>query len=70
MVKNKCASPGEYSRKFYTGEALLLTLLYKIFDTEGTPFVYLILPNGAPSTDLVWNYPSHLTANPLSFEYE
>ena len=62
--------PGGVLKKVLYGEALLLTLLYKILDAEGTPFVYLILPNGAPSTDLVWNYPSHLTANPLSFEYE
>ena len=30
-----------------------LTLLYTIFDTKGTPFVYLLLTNGAPFTYLV-----------------
>ena len=69
MVKNKCASPVEYSRKFYTGKLCSLPF-YTIFDSQGTPLVYLILTNGTPSTDLVWNSSSHLTANPLSFKYE
>ena len=30
-----------------------LTLLYTIFDTKGTPFVYLLLTNGSPFTYLV-----------------
>ena len=30
-----------------------LTLLYTIFNKKGTPFVYLLLTNGAPFTCLV-----------------
>ena len=30
-----------------------LTLLYTIFDENGTPFVYLLLTNGTPFTYLV-----------------
>ena len=49
-----CSSEGEggggYSKKLYTGRFLpevhSLTLLYTIFDREGSPFVYLLLTNG------------------------
>ena len=47
----------EYSTKFYTGRlrprVRPLTLLYTIFDREGTSFVHLLLTNGTPFTHLV-----------------
>ena len=70
MVKNKCASPVEYSRKFYTGKLCYLPFYIPFLTAKVPLLVYLILTNGTPSTDLVWNSSSHLTANPLSFEYE
>ena len=36
------------------------------FHEKGTPFVYLLLKNGAPFTNLVYNFTSLLTA--LSFK--
>ena len=53
-----CSSEGEggggYSKKLYTGRFLpevhSLTLLYTIFDREGSPFVHLLLTNGTPFT--------------------
>ena len=38
-----------------------LTLLYTIFHEKGTPFVYLLLTNGTPFTNLVKNFASLLT---------
>ena len=60
-----------YSTNFHTGrlrpEVQLLTLLHE----KSTPFVYLLLTNGTPSTYLVYNFVSLLTAvNELSFKKE
>ena len=49
--------PGGKSTNFCTGrlghKVQLLTLLYTIFLKKGTPFVYLLLINGAPFKYLV-----------------
>ena len=46
-----------YSTNIYTGrfrpEVQSLILLYTIFHKKGTPFIYLLLTNGTPFTDLV-----------------
>ena len=46
-----------YSTKFYTGrlrpEIQPLTLLYTIFERNGTPFVYILWTNSTPFTYLV-----------------
>ena len=44
------------------------TLLYTIFHEKGTPFVYLLLTNGTPSTYLVWNCIPLTAVNVLSFK--
>ena len=61
--------------KLYTGrfrpELQLLTLLCTMFDRKGTPFVYFLLTNGTPFTNLLKNFASLLTAvKALSFGYE
>ena len=33
------------------------------FGRKGTPFVHLLLTNGTPSTNLVWNFPSLLNCS-------
>ena len=57
---------GAYSTKFYTGrlpcKVLSLALLYNIFGSDGSPFVYLSLTNVTPSTNLVSSFGSLLTA--------
>ena len=51
------AGGGGYSTNFYWGrlrpEVQPLTLLYTIFHEKGTPFVYVLLTNGAPFIYLV-----------------
>ena len=48
---------GGYSTKFYMErlhpEVQALTHLYTIFDSKGTPFIYILLTNGTPFTYLV-----------------
>jgi len=57
---------GTYSTKFYTGrlprKVQPLSRLYTMFGSDGSPFVYLPLTNVAPSTVLVSNFGSLLTA--------
>ena len=52
VAQGQCPGGGEYSKWFYTGmlrpEVQPFILLYTIFDRKGTPFVYLLLTNGAP----------------------
>ena len=49
-------SPGGYSIKFYTGrlrpEVQPLTFLYNIFVRKGTPFVFLLLTNDTPFSQI------------------
>ena len=61
--------------KFCTGrfrpKLQILTLLCTMFDRKGTPFVYLLLTNGTPFTNLFKNFTSLLTAVKVpSFGYE
>ena len=50
---------------------LILYPLYTIFDRKGILFVYLLLINGTPFTNLVWNFLFLLTAvNVLPLKYE
>ena len=57
---------GGYSTKFYTGrvhrKVQSLALLYAIFGSDGSLSVYLSLTNVVPSTNLVSNFGSLLTA--------
>ena len=61
----KCSTGG--GGYFYTGKlrskAQPHTISCTIFGRKGTPFVYLLLTNGAPSTNLVWNFPSPLNCS-------
>ena len=66
--------PGGIQQRLKPGEAWphvrSLTLLYTIFEGKGNPFVYLILINRTPFTNLV-NSAFLLTAvNVLSIKYE
>ena len=58
--------PGGYSTKFYTGrlrpEVQPLTLLNTIFERKGTPFIHLLLTNGTPFKNLVYNFSALLIA--------
>ena len=77
---NIIMSRGEVGRglnpaKFYTGrfrpELQLLALLCTIHDRKGTSFVYFLLTNGTPFTNLLKSSASLLTAvKALSFGYE
>ena len=62
-----------YSTNIYMGrlrpKVQTITLLCAIFHEKGTPFIYLLLPNGTPFTYLVCDFASLLTAvNALSFQ--
>ena len=65
--------PEGYLRNVYTGrvrpEIQPLTLLHTSFHEKGTPFVYLLLTNGAPFKYLVYRILHFVTTvNALSFK--
>ena len=66
--------PRGYSKEFNRGDSATSSNphpLYTIFDRKGILFVHLLLINGTPFTNLVWNFLFLLTAvNVLPLKYE